>query len=644
MSFCKNCGNLLKENTSFCPRCGVKTEASTEEKKKENQPKKIIVKKQETIQSIPKKKFPIYKRLKIPAFIIGGLLVIFLIILIYNQSKLTSSSYIMEESPYGGSSPAQTGAYEGQKQTYCGNNVCESGEDFSSCCVDCGCPDNYLCSENRCKRKAELKELSYPDITKSFVLTDEYNNEHYCNQQSQCFITDTQYVNDVSILMDDPSFLPKKLKGSFVIPLENLGDEMLSGIAVSAYLNGKIIQQETLNLMANERRIITIEASQDVILGDKYSELVVEIKTSEQHYQFSFNIKSSLLMALLSKLSVEDLSYDNTVQLHVPSINNDHEQDIPTKNFKCTSQIGCSMSYSSGRLSIAFEPYTFVVQNQVTFALPVKNVGNKKFSQVYVSEPFYFLKTNQRYASLEPGEAAIIFAKIDLNDDLLEVYDVKVNSVKDGYGKTTSLRLLLNYEFNPYYNLQCVKRGDYTGISTIFVDYKNPSIKKLAESIIKYPATSQYSYENVNEIYIWVLKNTGTIGDWDNSIKYASIVYQDRWGDCDDRSNLIVALARAVNVPAESIRVQVANVCNLGEDDASCYESPKAAHGWVTFDYDGKTYDLESRDMAQDFLAKVGLPLGIKAGHLFHKGFYVGLERFLNIYYYNDQYCVDQYP
>jgi hypothetical protein len=34
--------------------------------------------------------------------------------------------------------------------TTCGNAICEPGEDYASCCTDCGCPSGYNCESNLC--------------------------------------------------------------------------------------------------------------------------------------------------------------------------------------------------------------------------------------------------------------------------------------------------------------------------------------------------------------------------------------------------------------------------------------------------------------------------------------------------------------
>jgi len=36
------------------------------------------------------------------------------------------------------------------KMMKCGNGVCEFGENFKNCCIDCGCPPGYKCKENTC--------------------------------------------------------------------------------------------------------------------------------------------------------------------------------------------------------------------------------------------------------------------------------------------------------------------------------------------------------------------------------------------------------------------------------------------------------------------------------------------------------------
>jgi parallel beta-helix repeat protein len=46
----------------------------------------------------------------------------------------------------------------------CGNSVCEENENYTNCCVDCGCPLPYICIENECK----LEQKPQPPSKLSF--------------------------------------------------------------------------------------------------------------------------------------------------------------------------------------------------------------------------------------------------------------------------------------------------------------------------------------------------------------------------------------------------------------------------------------------------------------------------------------------
>ncbi|RLF02529.1 MAG: hypothetical protein DRJ64_09230 [Thermoprotei archaeon] len=42
--------------------------------------------------------------------------------------------------------------------TYCGDGICQAGEDWTNCCVDCGCPSGYVC-----KGTCIMETVKYPD-------------------------------------------------------------------------------------------------------------------------------------------------------------------------------------------------------------------------------------------------------------------------------------------------------------------------------------------------------------------------------------------------------------------------------------------------------------------------------------------------
>src|SRR3989338_1659592 len=54
----------------------------------------------------------------------------------------------------------------------CGNDICESSEDKSSCCADCGCESGYSCSNNKCEKNECSSDEECYSTPKDYCVSD----------------------------------------------------------------------------------------------------------------------------------------------------------------------------------------------------------------------------------------------------------------------------------------------------------------------------------------------------------------------------------------------------------------------------------------------------------------------------------------
>src|SRR3989338_8244347 len=132
---------------------------------------------------------------------------IFLIFLLFIGSCTNRVETVKEENP---SQEAAKGANELIESSQCGNNDCESGDDSSNCCLDCGCPEKYTCNNNACQKLAECGngiieegETASNCCTDTGCITGETCDNNVCVElKPQLDITFNQYsAESVTILM-----------------------------------------------------------------------------------------------------------------------------------------------------------------------------------------------------------------------------------------------------------------------------------------------------------------------------------------------------------------------------------------------------------------------------------------------------------
>ncbi len=65
---------------------------------------------------------------------------------------------------------------------FCGNHICEYGENINNCCVDCGCPKGYECKNNTCVNSSPIVNSTCGD---GICSTNE--NCYNCPKDCKCF-------------------------------------------------------------------------------------------------------------------------------------------------------------------------------------------------------------------------------------------------------------------------------------------------------------------------------------------------------------------------------------------------------------------------------------------------------------------------
>jgi len=123
MKHCSKCGKEISANEKYCKKCSDQISKIKDHK-------------------TDKKEYSIRLSEKTVFIAIGIIILLIFSFLVYpsivNTWKSSSKDTTQEPS----------------FKSYCGNKACERGEDSSSCCIDCGCPEGYSCDGTKCKKMA----------------------------------------------------------------------------------------------------------------------------------------------------------------------------------------------------------------------------------------------------------------------------------------------------------------------------------------------------------------------------------------------------------------------------------------------------------------------------------------------------------
>jgi len=259
MKYCVKCKKIYHKDSNFCKGCGSKlltkegaTKKLTQKKEVKGHHEKEIVKNIE-----PSGK----KRNKLIYLFLAVIVIVAVAFLINNNAK-----YVGRPTAEQGIEQKPSFVDQIIKKAYCGNKVCESGEDSSDCCVDCGCPSNYMCDNNKCKKSPNCGD----------GVVDEGETSDNCCRDAGCPTGEVCENNACIVLKpeisavfkqttESPSVTFLKAKGDGIgeITLSNSGNDAASNVKVvlsspSKYFSDKTISFGTILEGGSSKKIVDL--------------------------------------------------------------------------------------------------------------------------------------------------------------------------------------------------------------------------------------------------------------------------------------------------------------------------------------------------------------------------------------------------
>ena len=334
MAFCKKCGNNLDNSSKFCKKCGNKVVYISEKTKKKFCRKcgteiingKFCKKCEHQTEHVKKEKVRTKIPIKSVSVSIGIIILILVSFFVYTHIGKTGR-------PLSSQDITQKPSFTEKlvKQAYCGNKVCESGEDSSKCCVDCGCPSGYSCDGAKCKKLAKCGN----DIL------EEGETSENCCLDAGCPTGET-CKNNVCVLLKPELklfFSPKEthsvtyLKskdgvGIGTLSLSNIGNDNARNTKVTitsknGYFEKKVISVGTVSEGSSKTQNIILSYTNKILDFSDKGEINLDVKVE---YYNSANQKDedrdSYMVGVYGRNSLEPYreGYTSYVTPHHPII------------------------------------------------------------------------------------------------------------------------------------------------------------------------------------------------------------------------------------------------------------------------------------------------------------------------------------
>lgn len=301
----------------------------------------------------------------------------------------------------------------GCEKSFCGNEKCEKDESSANCCLDCGCPSEYICDNNKCKKAPKCGDgiVDEGETSNNCCIDAGCPSGEVC-ENNKCVELKPKLSTDFSQSQTQSVTILKSKGKDFSIgqiKITNSGNDVAKNVKLVISSDDQYFDTETINIGSVGKGETT---SKDIklIFKDKIlefsDEAKINLKLDLQYYnsvnkEFSTQLTHSLEVYGRNSVSMDfGKSYSAWVTPHNSLI-----REFAAKS---TSGLAAGLSDESRKLAARWL-FESMKAYGVDYVNDIPTIGD------YVQFPYETLK--RRNADCE--DLAILYAS------LLESIDIK---------------------------------------------------------------------------------------------------------------------------------------------------------------------------------------------------------------------------
>ena len=194
-------------------------------------------------------------------------------------------------------------------KAYCGNDQCESGEDSSNCCIDCGCPYGYDCDQNICKKLAICGNgIKEEGETAENCCQDAGCSTGYKCEQNQCI--ELKPVLTTSFLqygLKSVTYLKAKERTIASLTISNSGNSMAKDVSVrlsspESYFNDEVVNVGNIYVGDQQSRDVQLDFTNKALDISSQTQLKANIQLNfEDEHNRAHSSSETATLQLMGK-------------------------------------------------------------------------------------------------------------------------------------------------------------------------------------------------------------------------------------------------------------------------------------------------------------------------------------------------------